>query len=65
MGELYAGIDGCRNLRNHYLSLPNARPVQVQRDLVQADVGATKWVAFPHFARGVSGCLNSAFLGLF
>src|SRR5271157_4247200 len=47
------------------LSLPNARPVLVKWDLVQAHVGATKWVALPHFARGVSGCLNSAFLGLF
>src|SRR5271157_5689605 len=38
-------IDGCRTLRNLYLSLPNARPVLVQVDLLQADVGATKWVA--------------------
>src|SRR5271157_3743666 len=41
----HGGIDGCRTFRNLYLSLPNARPVLVQVDLVQADVGATKWVA--------------------
>src|SRR5271157_5245880 len=41
----YGSIDGCRTFRNLYLSLPNARPVLVKRDLVQADVGATKLVA--------------------
>src|SRR5208283_39088 len=41
----HGGLDGCRTFRKLYLSLPNARPVLVKVDLVQADVGATKWVA--------------------
>src|SRR5208337_4271613 len=41
----HGGPDGCRNFRNLYLYPPNARPVLVKVDLVQADVGATKWVA--------------------
>src|SRR5208337_1627908 len=43
--KFHGGIDGCRTFRNLCLSLPNARPVLVQVDLLQADVGATKWVA--------------------
>src|SRR5208337_258630 len=41
----YGGIERCRNFRNLYLSLPDARAVPVKVDPVQADVGATKWVA--------------------
>jgi len=43
--ESHGGIERCRNFRNLYLSLPDARPVPVKVDPVQADVGATKWVA--------------------
>src|SRR5208337_2420808 len=41
----YGGIERCRNFRNLYLSQPDARPVPVKVDPVQADAGATKWVA--------------------
>src|SRR5271157_1268442 len=43
--ESHGGIERCRNFRNLYLSLPDARPVPVKVDPVQADAGATKWVA--------------------
>src|SRR5271157_4835462 len=41
----HGGIERCRNSNNLYLSLPDARPVPVKVDPLQADVGATKWVA--------------------
>jgi hypothetical protein len=51
----HGGIDGCRNFKNLYLSLPYARPVLVKVDLLQADVGATKWVA-PSGLPTIVGC---------
>ncbi len=39
------GVERCRNFRNLYLSLPDARPVPAKVDPLQADVAATKWAA--------------------
>src|SRR5271157_2279358 len=41
----HRGIERRRNFRNLNESEPDARPVPVKVDPVQADVGATKWVA--------------------
>src|SRR5208283_5033698 len=41
----YLGLNQVRNFRNLNESEPDARPVPVKVDPVQADVGATKWVA--------------------
>jgi len=59
--EILRGNERCRNFRNLYLLL-TGRPSSIgETDLVQADVGATKWVALPCFARTATVCLNSAF----
>src|SRR5208337_2873501 len=41
----YLGLNQVRNFRNLNESEPDARPVPVKVDPVQAAVGATKWVA--------------------
>src|SRR5208282_1987247 len=41
----YLGLNQVRNFRNLNESEPDARPVPVKVDPVQADVGATQWVA--------------------
>src|SRR5208282_2959432 len=41
----YGGLERCRNFRNLNESEPDARPVPVKVDPLQADVVATKWVA--------------------
>src|SRR5271157_1884284 len=41
----YGGLERCRNFRNLNESEPDARPVPVKVDPLQADAGATKWVA--------------------
>src|SRR5208283_5017483 len=41
----YLGLNQVRNFRNLNESEPDARPVPVKVDPVQADAGATKWVA--------------------
>ncbi|MGC1722747.1 MAG: hypothetical protein WA746_27525, partial [Isosphaeraceae bacterium] len=43
--EIPRGIDRCRNYRNLNISLQRARSVPAKVDPLQADVGATKWVA--------------------
>src|SRR5208337_4288271 len=42
----HEGLERRRNFWNPYFFLPNARPVPMKVDPLQADVGATKWV--PH-----------------
>src|SRR5208283_4393321 len=41
----HGGLERCRNFRNLNESEPDARPVPVKVDPLQADVRATKWVA--------------------
>src|SRR5271157_1819016 len=39
------GVERRRNFKNLNISIQRARPVPVKVDPLQADVGATKWVA--------------------